>query len=286
MVGRRRRISVLAGGVAGLLCAATISGIAGATAGVRGPRRPEAAGRVHDHGLCPEASRGRRLEVRRGELRGGAEAAGRGGAQALVTGDQHAGQCQLPALPHRGAVGSPVLASAGQVNQARRWLASEGSRSARWPGTGSPSAASGSAAQVEKAFGTTLRKYRVNGKAFAWPTSNVGAGSLAGTVVGALGINQTVATTNAVGNRGQPRADGPPVRRELERRTSSRPPRRRSSPPRRAASTTGRVQTTVQPPFGKGYSADGAGPGVRLPAARSSARPTTSDRATRGRVSR
>ena len=136
------------------------------------------------------------------------------------------------------------------MNSARSWLASEGFKVGATSRDRITIPASGTAAQVEKAFGTRLGNYKVNGRVvrLATPEMSVPA-SVAGSVVGALGINQSVATTDA--RRRVARASATVgVRRAV---APSRPRRRPSSRRRRAAGTTGRRSTTVRPPFGHGY---------------------------------
>ena len=130
------------------------------------------------------------------------------GAQALgstsVSTPGTANYRQFPTAAQWEAQFSP---SQGSVAQARAWLAQEGFT------VGSTSAsdritipASGTAAQVEHAFGVSLSEYSVAGHTVREATGNLSIpASLAGIVTGALGINQTVATP-ADGQSGYPGA--------------------------------------------------------------------------------
>ena len=67
-------------------------------------------------------------------------------------------------------------------------------------------AASGTASQVESAFGTTLQNYKVDGHTLRMTTSNLSVpNSLSGVVAGTMGLNQTVASGQRRGQPGHPR---------------------------------------------------------------------------------
>jgi subtilase family serine protease len=85
--------------------------------------------------------------------------------------------------------------TAAQVSTAQAWLRSQGFSVGATPRTRLYVSATGTAKQVEKAFGTSLGLYRVNGrtvrlstKALSIPTS------IAGAVSGAVGINEYINT--------------------------------------------------------------------------------------------
>ncbi len=81
-----------------------------------------------------------------------------------------------------------------EVNQAASWLKSEGFSVGALPADRITVPASGSVAQVEKAFGTSLGEYRVAGRTLREADRNVSIpGSLAGFVGGVMGINQIAA---------------------------------------------------------------------------------------------
>jgi subtilase family serine protease len=85
--------------------------------------------------------------------------------------------------------------SASEVNSARQWLVSEGFKVGATSKDRITISASGTAAQVESAFGTGLANYRLNGQTVRLATSEMSVpASVAGSVVGALGVNQNIAT--------------------------------------------------------------------------------------------
>ena len=248
MVGRRRRMSVLAGGVAGLLCAATISGIAGATAAAAAPggRKPlngsliTATARKHPAGAVSKSAPVKFEVVLR--LRDAAV------AQALVTAVSTPGSASyrhyLTAAQWEARF-SPAVA---EVNSARSWLASEGFKVGATSRDRITIPASGTAAQVEKAFGTTLGNFKVNGKVVRLATHQMSVpAAVAGSVVGALGINQSVATTNAAASRAASATSAsggsgtfPPA-----------PPAFIPAPP--CGKYYGQTSTKTRPPFDHGY---------------------------------
>ena len=163
MVGRRRRMSVLAGGVAGLLCAATVSGIAGATAASAAPggRKPldgsmiTASARKHPVGAVSKSAPVNFEVVLK--LRNAAA------AQALVTAVSTPGSASYRHYLTAAQWEARFSPAAAEVSTARSWLASEGFKVGATSADRITISASGTAAQVEKAFGTTLGKYKVNG---------------------------------------------------------------------------------------------------------------------------
>jgi subtilase family serine protease len=96
------------------------------------------------------------------------------------------------------------------VAKAKSWLRGEGFSIGALPKDRLFVAASGSAAQVEKAFGVSLGYYKVNGHTvrLASGTLSIPA-SLAGIVSGAVGVNQNVATTALAGQNATPAAAKP-----------------------------------------------------------------------------
>lgn len=248
MVGRRHRMSVLAGIVAGLLCAATIGGIAGATAAAAAPggRKPlngsliTASARKHPVGAVPKSARVKFEVVLR--LRDAAA------AQALVTAISTPGTASYRHYLTAAQWEARFSPAAAEVSSARTWLASQGFTVGSTSRDRITVAASGTAAQVEKAFGTRLANYRVNGRVVRLASKQMSVpASVAGSVVGALGINQSVATTDAAASRA------------ASARTLAA--RRGVFPPAPAAFVTappcgryyGQRKTTVRPPFGHGY---------------------------------
>jgi subtilase family serine protease len=92
-----------------------------------------------------------------------------------------------------------------QVAQARKWLRSQGFKVGKVSSDRMTIAASGTAGQVERAFNTGLARYRVKGHTVQLATRDLSVpGSLAGTVLGTLGINQYVETPSSLGDPGLP----------------------------------------------------------------------------------
>jgi subtilase family serine protease len=85
--------------------------------------------------------------------------------------------------------------SAAKVSTAQAWLRSQGFTVGAVPSTRLYVSASGTAKQVEKAFGTGLGLYRVNGHTVRLTTTALSIPtSIAGAVSGAVGINEYVNT--------------------------------------------------------------------------------------------
>ncbi len=92
--------------------------------------------------------------------------------------------------------------TAAQVAKARQWLRSQGFKVGAVSKDRMTIAASGTAAQVERAFSTGLGRYRLMGHTVRLATRDFTVPApISGIVRGALGINQTVAVTAASGGR-------------------------------------------------------------------------------------
>ena len=79
--------------------------------------------------------------------------------------------------------------AASEVSSARTWLASEGFTVGPVSKDRITISASGTAAQVEKAFGTTLKNYKLHGRTVRMAASTMSVpASVSGSVAGALGI--------------------------------------------------------------------------------------------------
>jgi subtilase family serine protease len=88
---------------------------------------------------------------------------------------------------------------ASQVNRAVSWLKSEGFKVGAVPTDRITVPASGTVAQVEKAFGTTLGDYRVAGQTLREADGNIAIPSaVSGSVGGVMGINQVAARPDAL----------------------------------------------------------------------------------------
>ncbi len=143
--------------------------------------------------------------------------------------------------------------TAAQVQQAEQWLRSEGFAVGAVSKDRITIAASGSAAQVESAFGTGLENYAVNGHRVRLATGALSVpSSMAGTIVGAMGINQRLARPADGSNPDIPGSSASTAP------TTSSPTQ---FPPPPAAFLThppcGQYYAakthTVSPPFGQGY---------------------------------
>ena len=239
---------MLAGGVAGLLCAATVSGIAGATAASAAPggRKPldgsmiTASARKHPAGAVSKSAAVNFEVVLK--LRNAAA------AQALVTAVSTPGSASYRHYLTAAQWEARFSPAAAEVSNARSWLASEGFKVGATSRDRITISATGTAAQVEKAFGTTLGKFKVNGHVVRLATHQMSVpASVAGSVVGALGINQTIATTASAASRAA-------SARALATADSKFPPAPAAfitAPP--CGQYFGQSKTTLRPPFGHGY---------------------------------
>lgn len=143
--------------------------------------------------------------------------------------------------------------TAAQVAQATQWLHSNGFTVGAVSKDRLTIDASGTAAQVESAFGTTLENYRVGSHTEAMASSDLSVpDAVAGVIAGAVGINQTVAIP---AHTGEPDIPG------SSNATGAASSASGKFPPPPAAFLThppcgayyGAASTTVSPPFGNGY---------------------------------
>jgi subtilase family serine protease len=144
--------------------------------------------------------------------------------------------------------------TASAVNQAEGWLRSEGFTVGTVPGDRLVIPASGTAAQVESAFNTTLQDYVVAGHAVRQASSNLSVpSSLAADVVGALGINQDLAVPADIGNPDIPGGGSSGSSPTSSSSAQSPPPPAAfiTAPP--CGTYFGELSTTLSPPFGNGY---------------------------------
>ena len=140
-----------------------------------------------------------------------------------------------------------------QVNQVTSWLESQGFSVGAVAKDRTTIAASGTAAQVESAFGTNLQNYKVAGQTVRMATSNLSVPSaLSGIVAGAMGVNQTVARAQDVGNPGIPSSAHAPSARASN--PSQFPPAPAAFIPAPPCGTYyGEALTKVTPAFKQGY---------------------------------
>jgi subtilase family serine protease len=98
------------------------------------------------------------------------------------------------------------------VQAAKSWLRSEGFSVGSVPSDRLIVPATGTAAQVEKAFSTTLGNYRVNGHTVRLANTTLSIPSaIASTVSGVVGVNQSLATPDLSAQAGaQPQQEPPP----------------------------------------------------------------------------
>jgi len=195
MVATRRRTSLAAAGAAALLCLTTLGAVVGsqaagaASAGrtvLSGTAAP-AAVRAHPVGVVAKSSRvdfELVLQIRDTK-----------GAQALVKAVSTPGSSSYRHYVTAAQWESRFSPTTSEVSAAIKWLRSEGFAVGAVSKDRITVSASGTAAQVEKAFGTDLKMYRVSGKDVRLATGNMSVpDSVAGTVVGAMGVNENLAT--------------------------------------------------------------------------------------------
>jgi subtilase family serine protease len=137
--------------------------------------------------------------------------------------------------------------SAGDVSRVRAFLQQSGFTVGSGTADRMAVSASGSASQIEKAFGTSLSLHRVDGRTLRLADRNLTVpGAIAGVVGGVTGVNQTLATpdntTGAATPTAAPKAGGP---------NFPQPPGFRVAPPC-GTSYNSSIDNTL-PPYGNGY---------------------------------
>jgi subtilase family serine protease len=245
MVRKRRGISLTAAGAAGVLCLGTVSGAVGASAAgaatsgrtiLAGSAAPAAARHHPAGGVARSARVGFELVLK---LRDAA------GAQALVRAVSTPGSASYRHYLSTAQWEARFSPSASEVSTARSWLRSEGFK----VGAVSPDhitiSASGTAAQVERAFGTRLGNFRLHGRVLRLATKDLSVpSSIAGTVAGAMGISENVATPDSAASATAAHASArtvfPPA-----------PPAFITAKP--CGAYYNQKITKVMPPFGHGY---------------------------------
>jgi subtilase family serine protease len=248
-VGARHRTSTTAAGAAILLSLATGGSIVGASAagaGVSG-RTPlkgsavTAAARKHAVGAVAKSARVSFELVLR--LRDAS------GAKSLVRAISSPGSASYRHYLTASQWESRFSPATKEVSSARAWLASEGFQVGAVSKDRITISASGTAAQVEKAFGTTLKNYKLHGHTVRMAASTMSVpASLSGSVVGALGINQNIATpANASATAASTRASAGAATNPFP----PAPPAFITAPP--CGSSYSAKIATVTPPFGHGY---------------------------------
>jgi subtilase family serine protease len=248
-VGARHRTSTTAAGAAILLSLATGGSIVGASAagaGVSG-RTPlkgsavTATARKHAVGAVAKSARvSFELVLKLRDT---------SGAKSLVRAISSPGSASYRHYLTASQWESRFSPATTQVSSARSWLASEGFKVGAVSKDRITISASGTAAQVEKAFGTTLKNYKLHGHTVRMAASTMSVpASLSGSVVGALGINQNIATpANASASAASTRASAGAATNPFP----PAPPAFITAPP--CGSSYSAKIATVTPPFGHGY---------------------------------
>lgn len=173
------------------------------------------------------------------------------GAQALVKAVSSPGSASYRHYLTAAKWESEFSPTAKEVTAARNWLRSEGFKVGAVAADRITIAASGTAAQVDKAFATNLKEYKVAGNTVRLAAKQLSVpASISGSVVGAMGINQDLAT---------PAVDAGEVASEAST-TSPETGGFPHAPPafitaRPCASYYGQKTTTTNPAFGQGYPA-------------------------------
>jgi len=252
MAHARRRKLIVTVGVASLTCTAMVSGMvgtqtAGATTSSRTPLSGTllpAAARQHPMGTVATSDQvGFELVLKLPDA---------AGAQSLVQSVSSPGSASYRHYLTAAQWEAKFSPTASEVSTARQWLVSEGFKVGATAKDRITIAASGTAAQVESAFGTGLENYKLNGQTVRLATSEMSVPTaLAGSVVGALGVNQNLAVTGAASDS---------AARTVASRPSATPSQ---DPPAPAAFITappcgsyyGAASTTPSPAFGHGYPA-------------------------------
>ncbi|MBO0730674.1 MAG: S8/S53 family peptidase [Acidimicrobiaceae bacterium] len=241
-------------GAAGLLGLTAISGALGVTAAgaasngsngrtpLAGSEMPAAA-RAHPAGSVSRSSRVDFQVVL--QLRN------EGAAKALVQAVSTPGSPSFRHYVTASQWESQFSPSNAQVARAKSWLRSQGFTVGAVARDRITISASGTAAQVESAFGTGLQNYQYKGHTVRFATSNLSVpSSVAGNVVGALGVNQQVATPDVASAASGASTTASPA-------AASNGP----FPPAPAAFVTSlpcgqyynQEERAVVPPFGNGY---------------------------------
>lgn len=146
--------------------------------------------------------------------------------------------------------------TAADIASAKLWLTKEGFIVGAVSKDGITIGASGTAAQVESAFGTTLRDYDVSGHTERLAATNLSVpSSLSSTVAGALGVNQQIADpADASDSDVSPSGASDPGAGSTP--AAGFPPAPYAFIPHTPCSSSyGSSTTTTTPPFGNGYPA-------------------------------
>ncbi len=175
------------------------------------------------------------------------------GAQALINRVSTPGSADYRHFDTAAQWEAQFSPSQASVDQARAWLAHEGFKVGATSADRITIPASGTAAQVDRAFGVVLRNYKIDGHTLreAKGTLSIPV-SLAGIVTGALGVDQALAKPAYAGNPDVPGSSRPaPSTRTSTTIYPPAPPAFLTHPP--CSQYYGQNSTTLSPPFGHGY---------------------------------
>ncbi len=173
-----------------------------------------------------------------------------GGAQALLSEVSTPGSSSYRDFLTPAEWEARFAPTAAQVSQAESWLRAQGFTVGAVPSDRLVVPATGTAAQVEAAFATSLATYRVFGQTVRLATANLSVPtSLSGIVAGTMGINQSVA---------KPAVAADPDIAASSQASSSKsgqypPPPAAFLPAPPCSDYFGQKSTTLSPPFGDGY---------------------------------
>jgi len=167
------------------------------------------------------------------------------GAQALVKAVSTPGSASYRHYLTTAQWESRFSPAASEVSSARAWLRSEGFRVGAVSKDHITISASGTAAQVERAFATRLENYRLNGRTVRLAAKEMSVpASIGRSVAGTMGVNQNIATPNDAASAAATRASGtnpfPPAPAAF---ITAKP----------CGSYYNQKIATVTPPFGQGY---------------------------------
>jgi subtilase family serine protease len=251
---RARRVTtktyVAAAGTAALLCLSTVVGIGGISAA--GAAQASRAGRVVLAGTeAPAAARrnpvGAVSKSSRVDFDLVLQLRDASGAEQLVKEVSSPTSASYRKYVTSAQWESRFSPSAAEVSAAKAWLRSEGFKIESLSKDRITIAASGTAAQVEKAFGTGLDNYKLQGRTIRLATGALSVPSaVSADVVGAIGINQNFATPAD--------SSGSAPASAAKSSSSKYPPAPGAfvtAPP--CGSYYGQKSTKVSPPFGSGY---------------------------------
>ncbi len=250
MVRAQRRVPAVAAGASVLLCVATVSGIVGASA----------AGAASHSGRTILAGSAITSRARQHPVGGVAKSSRVNFDLVLKLHDAAGAKALLRAVSTPGSKSyrhylttaqweARFSPSASAVNSARAWLRSEGFKVGAVSKDRMTVSASGTAGQVEHAFSTGLENYRVAGHTVRLATKSMSIpASLARSVMGPMGINQSVAVTASAAAT----AAGTASRMATSKvKFPPAPPAFVTAPP--CGSYYNQKTATVTPPFGHGY---------------------------------